>query len=311
MTKTLTLFETALGIEAPWYLSELDFDAEGHRLTLWIDFQRGTRFNVAGTEGQHPVHDTVPKSYRHMNFFQYECVLEVRVPRVRLPEGGIRQVEPDWAGRLSGFTLLFEAFILLMARDMAFKKVAEKVNLSQHRVMSICQRYVDLAAAERDMSEVRHIAVDETSKQRGHDYVTLVADADQRAVLFVTEGKDASTLEGFTQDLAAHGGDPEAIESISMDMSKAFIKGASEQLPNAQITFDKFHIIAHASKALDETRRQEQRTSPALNGLFQAAKRRARGFTRFSTIRVVIFLIAGKLDFTTINPTFSELVRPT
>lgn len=412
---TEALFETALGIVAPWYVSGLDFDAAGHRLTLRIDFQRGSRFPVAGIEGQHPVHDTVTKSYRHLNFFQYECVLEVRVPRVRLPEGGIRQVEPDWAGRLSGFTLLFEAFIVLMARDMAFKKVAEKVNLSQHRVMAICERYVDLAAAQRDMSEVRHVAVDETSKQRGHDYVTLVADADQRAVLFVTEGKDASTLERFAQDLAAHGGDPKAITSISMDMSAAFIKGATEQLPNAQITYDKFHIIAHASKALDETRRWEQKTDPslkglrwkllrdpadlspedraevealarqaagkrtarawqyreelreilqrkqpnvvrqlleawctgvmrskvepmkkvakmirshldgivawtrtrqtngfleAINGLFQAAKRRARGFTRFSTMRMVIFLIAGKLDFTTVNPTFSKLARP-
>ena len=409
---TEALFETALGIVTPWYVSGIDFDAAGRRLTLQIDFNRGSRFQVAGTEGQHPVHDTVTKSYRHLNFFQYECVLEVRVPRVRLSEGGIRQVEPDWTGRLSGFTLLFEAFIVLMARDMAFKKVAEKVNLSQHRVMAICERYVDLAAAQRDMSAVRHVAVDETSKQRGHDYVTLVADSDQRAVLFVTEGKDASTLERFGQDLAAHGGDPESIESISMDMSAAFIKGATEQLPNAQITFDKFHIVAHASKALDETRRKEQKTDPtlkglrwkllrdpadlspedraevealarqaagkrtarawqyreelreilqrkqpnvvrqllkdwctgvmrskvepmkkvakmirshldgivawtrtrqtngfleAINGLFQAAKRRARGFTRFSTMRMVIFLIAGKLDFTTVNPTFPEL----
>ncbi|MFP5415253.1 MAG: transposase, partial [Gammaproteobacteria bacterium] len=40
----------------------------------------------------------------------------------------------------------------------------------------------------------------------------------------------------------------------------------------------------------------------ALNGLFQAAKRKARGYGRFSTIRTVIFLIAGKLDFSSFNP---------
>jgi hypothetical protein len=59
---------------------------------------------VPGIEGAHPAHDTVTKRYRHLNFFQHECHLEVRVPRVRLPDGGIRQVEPDWAGRLAGFT---------------------------------------------------------------------------------------------------------------------------------------------------------------------------------------------------------------
>jgi transposase len=40
----------------------------------------------------------------------------------------------------------------------------------------------------------------------------------------------------------------------------------------------------------------------AINGLFQAAKRKARGFVRFATMRTVLFLIAGKLDFTKINP---------
>lgn len=407
------LFEKALGIADPWYISDVEFDAEGRNLILHIDFKRGARFGVAGIEGEHPVHDTVKKTYRHMNFFQYACKLKVRVPRVRLPEGGgVRQIDPPWAGCLSGFTLLFEAFIVLMGRDMAFAKAAEKVGISEYHARAIGEQYVDLAVEKLDMSAVRHVAVDETSKQRGHEYVTLVADADQRAVLFVTEGKDASTIKRFSQDLAAHGGDPGAIQSISLDMSAAFIKGATEQLPNAQITFDKFHIIAHASKALDETRRQEQKSDPALkglrwkllrapedlnpeerteidalarqaagkrtlrawqyrenlrqilqrkqpnvvrgmleswctgvmrskvepmkkvakmirshldgivawtrtrqtngfleaiNGLFQAAKRRARGYTRFRTIRTVIFLIAGKLDFSTVNPAFKEL----
>ncbi|WP_275407560.1 transposase [Variovorax sp. WS11] len=195
---------------------------------------------------------------------------------------------------------------------------------------------------------------------------------------------------------------------MSIDMSPAFIKGVSEELPNAQITFDKFHVIWHANTAVDKTRRIEQRTDrslkgmrwtllkaaqlqphargrrrslridhtaepqthgpslaprraaardpgaqagqrdapmlrywstcvmrskvqpmkevaalvrrhmdgivawsqtrqtngflEAINGLFQAAKRRARGFVRLSTIKTVIFLIAGKLDFQAINP---------
>jgi transposase len=46
----------------------------------------------------------------------------------------------------------------------------------------------------------------------------------------------------------------------------------------------------------------------AINGLFQASNRRARGFKRITTIRTVIFLIAGKLDFTAINP---HAVQPT
>ena len=406
------LFETAIGIAAPWYVDSVDFSLQERNLTIKIDFKRGTRFAVTDFEGEHPTHDTVRKSYRYLNFFQYNCVLEVRVPRIRLPDGSVRQVEPDFAGQLSGFSKMFEAFILLMAREMSFSGVARTANLSVHRVMAICERYVDLAVAERSLSEVTELAVDETSKQRGHKYVTLVADADEHAVIFVTEGKDAKTLENFVDDFKSHDGDPNKIKSISMDMSKSFIKGAQDNLPNAQITFDKFHVVAHASKALDETRRQEQKSDPtlkgmrwkllrdpndlttedkaevqafikqiaskrtarawsyreqlreilqrkqvnvvrrmllqwctnvtrskvepmkkvakmvrshldgivawtktrqtngfleAINGLFQAAKRRARGFTRFSTIRTVIFLIAGKLDFSTVNSCITEL----
>lgn len=404
---TAKLFEAALGITSPWYINGVEFDAAKKTLSIAVDFVAGSRFAVPGVEGAYPAHDTVTKRYRHLNFFQHECHLEVRVPRVRLPEGGIRQVEPDWAGRLAGFTLLFEALIMAMCREMTFAAVSRLVGLSWHQVVAICKRYVDLGLEQADFSEVKRLAADETSKARGHDYITLVADADLRRVLFVTEGRDADTIKAFAADFTTHGGDPKAVESISIDMSPAFIKGVTKHLPNARITFDKFHVIAHASTAVDKTRRIEQKTDPslkglrwkllrdrsdltpdaradldaliaqvttkrtarawlykeqlreilerkqinvvrnmltqwttnvmrskvepmkevakmirghldgivawtqtrqtngfleAINGLFQAAKRKARGYGNFSTIRAVIFLLAGKLNFSKINP---------
>ena len=404
---TAKLFEAALGITSPWHINGVDFDAAKKSLTLNVDFVAGSRFAVPGIAGAHPAHDTVTKRYRHLNFFQHECYLVVRVPRVRLPDAGIRQVEPDWAGRLAGFTLLFEALIMSMCREMTFAAVSRLVGLSWHQVTAICKRYVELGLQQADFSEVKRLAADETSKARGHDYITLVADADQRRVLFVTEGKDAETIKAFAADFAAHGGDPAAVESISIDMSPAFIKGVTHYLPSARITFDKFHVIAHANTAVDKTRRIEQKSDvslkglrwkllrdrasltaearadldafiaqvatkrtarawlykeqlreimerkqvnvvrtmltqwasnvmrskvepmkvvakmirahldgivawtqtrqtngflEAINGLFQAAKRKARGYSNFATIRAVVLLLAGKLDFSNIKP---------
>lgn len=401
------LFETALGISEPWFVSDVRFDLASRNLTISIDFRPGSRFKIAGVEGAHPVHDTILKRYRHLNFFQHECYLEVRAPRVSLPDGSARLVEPDWAGKLAGFTLLFEALVLTLCREMTFAAVARMVNLSWYKVATIARRYVDLALADADFSEVKRLAIDETSRARGHDYVTLVADAERRAVLFVAEGRGADTIEDFAGDLCLHGGDPSDIESVSIDMSPAFISGVTTHMPQAKITFDKFHVIAHASTAIDKTRRIEQKTDPdlkgmrwtllkdrehlgvqqqsdldillaqmtvkrtarawvyreqlrailerkqvnivrtmllqwctnvmrskvepmkdvakmirahidgivtwaqtrqtngfleALNGLFQAAKRKARGYGSFATIRTVIFLLAGKLDFAHINP---------
>ncbi len=113
------LFEAALGIEPPWSVVGVRFDEAGKVPTVGFDFTAGSGFAVDGATGDHPVHDTVTKTYRHLNFFQHECVLEVRTPRVKLPDGSVRLVKPPFAGKLSGFTLLFEALVLMLAPEDA------------------------------------------------------------------------------------------------------------------------------------------------------------------------------------------------
>ena len=87
--------------------------------------------------------------------------------------------------------------MLAMAQQMPFAAVARLVNESWHRVHAICSRYVDLAMAEADLSPVTAVAIDETACRRGHDYLTIAADADERRVLFVTEERNATTIARF------------------------------------------------------------------------------------------------------------------
>jgi transposase len=163
------LFAAALGVETPWYVKDVRFDADKRLLTIAIDFKKGSRFPYEGAEGLHPVHDTQAKRYRHLNFFQHECYLEVRMPRLKLPDGRVVLIEPGWAGKLSGFTLLFEALILAMCRQMPFAAVARLVGESWHRVEAICERYVELALKKADLSKLTMLAIDETSSRRGHN----------------------------------------------------------------------------------------------------------------------------------------------
>ena len=118
---TAKVFEVALGITTPWSVTAVEFDDSAKVLTVRVDFEPGSRFAVSGYEDAHPVHDTVTKTYRHLNFFQHECHLQVRTPRVKLPNGSVRLVERDFAGRLSGFMLLFEALILMLAQQMPWR----------------------------------------------------------------------------------------------------------------------------------------------------------------------------------------------
>lgn len=95
----------------------------------------------------------------------------------------------------------------------------------------------------------------------------MAADAAERRVLFVTEGREAKAIEALAADLDAHDCPAGQIESVSIDMSPAFIKGCAEHLPNARITLDKFHVVWHACTAVDKMRRIGQRTDKSLKSL--------------------------------------------
>jgi transposase len=110
------------------------------------------------------------------------------------------------------------------------------------------------------------VAIDETAPRRGHHYISLFVDIDCARVVFVTEGKDAETVAAFADDLRAHGGDPDAVAEVCIDMSPAFIKGTADSLPNAAITFDKFHAVKIINDAVDQVRRTERKDHKLLAG---------------------------------------------
>ena len=258
------LFQLALGLSSPWRVMSGDFDAQAGRLDIRIDFPRGSRFACPSCGASCPAYDTSEMTWRHLNFFQHEAHLQARVPRVRCPRCGVKRASVPWARDGSGFTLLFEALIIAMARTMPVRTVARMVGEHDTRLWPIVHHYVEQARDAADHSEVTRVAFDETSARRGHDYVTLFADLDKRRVLFATEGKDSATVAAFAADLTAHGGDPRAVAEVCIDMSQAFIKGATEHLPEAEITFDKFHAVAIVNDAVDKVRRSERKNRPEL-----------------------------------------------
>jgi len=258
------LFQMALGLADPWRVVRSSFDVEKGRLDIKIDFPRGSKFRCPVCGELCTAYDTSDKTWRHLSFFQHEAYLHARVPRVKCDACGVKQIGVPWAREDSGFSLLFEAFIMSMVKVMPVNNVAEKVNEHDTRLWRIVLHYVEKARDRSVFSDVIRAAFDETSARKGHDYVTLFSDLDTRRVIFVADGKDSSTVEAFAADLKAHGGDPEAITEVCIDMSGAFIKGTAEHLPNAQITFDKFHAVKIVNDAVDQVRRGEQKTRPEL-----------------------------------------------
>jgi transposase len=262
-----TLMQQALGLPPPWTVVGAHFDAESHRLDVEIDFAPGSRFACPTCGAADcPAHDTERMTWRHLNFFQHQAYLNARVPRVRCEKCGVKKIAPPWARPDSGFTLLFEAMVMTMVSAMPVKAVARIVGEHDTKLWRVVHYYVDQARARADAAGVTRVAIDETAARRGHDYISLFVDIEQARVLFATEGRDASTVAAFAQDLTAHRGVPEAVSEVCIDMSPAFIKGVADNLPEAAITFDKFHAVKIINEAVDQVRRAEQKTQTALRG---------------------------------------------
>ena len=263
------LFKKALGIDEPWYVKSIDFIVESKRLDIELDFKRGSTFTDE-SDGEdakaYKAYDTVRKKLRHLNFFEHECYLYVRVPRIKKDDGRVRLIMPPWSGVLSGFTLLFESLIIQLCKSMPVHKVSELVSISDYKVWKMLELYIVGAQYGEDLSAIEVVGMDETSVSRGHDYVTLFVDMVNRRTIHVSDGKDSETVRDFVGMQADANGCAEQIKQLSCDMSPAFIKGVEEQLPEAEITFDKFHIVKIFNKAVDEVRKEEVKLNPLLKG---------------------------------------------
>ena len=259
----LDLFQMALGLTAPWYVARTSFDADEKRLDLYLDFHKGGRFACpeCGTSDC-PAYDSEERTWRHLNFFEHVSYLHARTPRVDCARCGVKAV--PWGRRDSGFTLLFEAFIMTLASQMPVLAIARLVKEHDTRLWRIVHHYVEKARSEQDHSEVERVGIDETASRRGHRYITTFADLSRARVLFATPGKDASTLRAFCEDLEAHGGSSQQIADVCLDMSPAFIAGVEKTFPEAEITFDRFHVARIINDAVDQVRRAEQKTRPEL-----------------------------------------------
>lgn len=258
------LFTSALGLVPPWAVEDVKLDTVKRRIDFEVACQGALLVcPQCGTSSQ-AVHDRLRRSWRHLDFFQFEAWLHCEVPRVACAAcGKTTQLPVPWARPGSGFTAAFEALALALCRELPVRQAAALLRCSDKQLWLRIEFYVEQARALEDFADVQIVGIDETSLRRGQDYITVVHDLDRKRLLFATEGKEHQTVVDFAADLKAHGGDPAQVQHVCMDMSAAFTKGVGLALPNAAISFDRFHVVALAIDAMDQVRRTEMHDEPA------------------------------------------------
>lgn len=264
------IFTLALNLSAPWYIKDVQMSkAEGSvsgQIDIYIDFKRGAKFlSEQGLPCN--VHDTSLRRWQHLNFFEHSCYIHARVPRIKDEDGKVTTVQVPWARSHIGFTLLFEAFsMLLIESEMPVKKAAKALNIYDTKLWRIFNHWVGKACDKMDLRDVESIGIDETSSKKGHNYVTIAVDLEKKQVIHATPGKDSTTIDRLSVHIEDKGGDAGNIKQASIDMSPAFISGIMTNFPNAKITFDKFHVNKLINDAMDSLRKAERKEIKELAG---------------------------------------------
>ena len=169
-----------------------------------------------------------------------------------------------------------EAYLLAMAKVLPVAEVSRQTSVSEDRLWHLIRARVDEAWKRADWGQLKRLGVDETSTRKGHKYGTVFLEINGKEtsrgrggskgarLLYFTPGKDKETFSEFVAELNRRGVDPSQVEEIAMDMSKAFIAGAGEHFPDAQISFDCFHVMNLCGESLDEIRKQVVRENGSL-----------------------------------------------
>jgi transposase len=184
----------------------------------------------------------------------------------------VYRVTPPWEGRSKHFTQEFEAFALTLMREMPVKRAGQILGESDSRMWRMLFAHVKAAHARLSFDNVVWVGADEMNRRKGHNYLTVFADLLAKRVLFATPGKDASVWEAFAAELLRHNGHPKAIRRVAIDMSAAYTKGVASNLGNAQVVYDKFHVIQNVVEACDQVRKAESRSDAGKRELLERTR---------------------------------------
>ncbi len=158
------------------------------------------------------------------------------------------------------YTHRFCRLISGLCRHMPISVVSKHLQIRWETVKEIDKTYLQNTLPEQDPSQltgIRYLGVDEVARAKGHDYMTVVYDMDSGILLWVGVGRNKAVLSEFLSQLSAE--TVKGIEAVAMDMGRSYQAAVKECLPNADIVFDRFHIMQNFSKAIANQRRIEFR----------------------------------------------------
>jgi len=254
------LYRRILGIELPWYVDRVELKLSEGEVHVFLEHEGVRNWTCPECGGEAKPYDhQAERAWRHLDTCQYQTLLHARPPGAECPEHGVRVVKLPWAEPSSRFTALFEALAIEWLKEASQKAVGAQLGLSWDEIHGIMERAVERGRKRREAEPVSKLGVDEKAFRKGHSYFTLVNDLEKGRVLYVAEGRQQASLDGFWGPLSEE--QKQGIEAVAMDMWDPYVASVRAHVPAAEkkIGFDKFHIAKPLGEAVDRVRRGEQK----------------------------------------------------
>ena len=183
--------------------------------------------------------------------------IELPIQRIRCHQcDTVRQVKIKFADERRTYSRAFERYALELSKSMTIKDVARHLRVGWDLIKEIQKRYLGKKYSKPSLKNIEQIAIDEINIGKGHNYLTVVLNLQTGAIIFVGDGKGAEALKPFWRRLN-HA--KKRIKSVAIDMSPAYISAVLENLPEAVLVFDHFHVIKLFNDKLSKLRRDIQR----------------------------------------------------
>jgi transposase len=233
---------------------DVSFGVEGVIVTVRLRRRRRVCGRCGQTGRRVRAHDHRVKRWRHLDLGSQRCFIECRLRRVWCLDCGAQFEGVPWARHGSRYTRDFEDTVAWLAQQMAKTAIAGLLRVVWDSVGRIVERVLADHLDERRLEGLIAIGVDEISYRRGQRYLTSVADHASGSIVWCAPGRSAQTLQAFFDVLGER---KHTIRAVSIDMAGGYQQAIRENLPEAEIAFDPFHVVRLAQRAVDQVRRDE------------------------------------------------------
>jgi transposase len=262
--RDVELYRYVLGLESPWTVARVELSVKEQRVDVWAEHGDGHRWACSECGTELPLYDHAEeRAWRHLDTCQFLTYLHARPPRVQCPAHGVRQVRLPWAEPHARFTALFERFAIDVLKESDIRGATRILRISWDEAWHVLERAVARGQRAKASRVPALMGVDEKAIAKGHRYLTLVCDLQAGTVEYIGDDRKQVSLDGYWETLTT--AQRAGIRGIAMDMWEPYIQSVLTHVPDGatKIVFDRYHIMAHMGKAVDDVRKREHRALQA------------------------------------------------